>query len=201
MKATQLSLAIFLLVSIPFVSFAQERPKLQYSVGLGSSIDAMNFLYGTNFTNELNVRLGKRTSFNTGISLYQSLGSYRDSKLEVGQKNLEQSSGLFVTPSLKYDVVQSPSGFSLAFSAGPSLQLGGETFLFNYNFDGTLPEYPTYVTNKYRRVGLFVEMEAEWNSKNPNRKNAVSLSAFGADNAIPWYLHATYKIRFALGKN
>ena len=58
----------------------------------------------------------------------------------------------------------------------------------------------TYIINKYHRVGLFVELEAEWKSKNPNRKNAVSLSAFGADNALPWYLNATYKLRFKVGK-
>ncbi|WPR76396.1 hypothetical protein [Algoriphagus sp. NG3] len=200
MKTLRLLLLLFFCTLLSLTTFAQEKPKLQYTVGLGSSIDGMNHLYGLNFTNELNVSLGKRTSFNAGLTFYQSLGSYQESKLEFGQQNKEQSSGIFITPSLKYDIIQRPSGFNLAFSAGPSLQLGGESFLFRYYQDGSVPPYQAYVSNKYLRIGLFVELEAEWNSKNPNRKNAVSLSVFGADNAIPWYAHATYKMRFKLGK-
>ncbi len=199
MKTNRILLLLFFSSFLSLSSFAQEKPKLQYTVGLGSSIDGMNLLYGLNFTNELNVRLGKRTSFNAGLTFYQSLGSYDEKTLPEysNGKNNEQSSGIFITPSFKYDIIQSPSGFNLAFSAGPSLQLGGESFIRSYFTD-----VPTnqYIVNKYHRIGLFVELEAEWNSKNPNRKNAVSLSAFGADNAIPWYAHATYKMRFKLGK-
>lgn len=199
MKTNQLFLILFFVSLFPLVSIAQEKPKLQYTVGFGSSIDRMNDLYGFNFSNEVNVRLGKRTSFNAGLSFYQSLGSYNEKTLPTysNGKNKEQSSGIFITPSFKYDIIQRPSGFNLAFSAGPSLQLGGESFIRSF-YTGT----PTsnYTVNKYQRIGLFMELEAEWNSKNPNRKNAVSLSAFGADNAMPWYLNATYKIRFKLGK-
>ncbi|WBL44227.1 hypothetical protein PBT90_05940 [Algoriphagus halophytocola] len=199
MKAFLFSLSLLFLSTFPLISQGQEKPKKTYTLGVGSSIDGMNHLYGINVSNEFSWRLGKRMSFNAGLSYYQSLGSYKESRLELGQKNQEQSSGLFITPSLKYDLIQKPSGFNLSIAAGPSLQLGGETFLYNPNFDGTLPDYPTYVTNKFQRVGLHFELEAAWNSKNPNRKNAVSLSAFGANNAMPWYLHATYKIRLKLG--
>ncbi|MCE7053210.1 hypothetical protein LZF95_00890 [Algoriphagus sp. AGSA1] len=199
MKINLLFLVLFFVSLLPIATYAQEKPKLQYTVGFGSSIDGMNDLYGLNFSNELNVRLGKRTSFNAGLLFYQSLGSYNEKTLPEysNGKNNEQSSGIFITPSFKYDIIQSPSGFNLAFSAGPSLQLGGESFVRSYFTD-----VPTthYIVNKYHRIGLFIELEAEWNSKNPNRKNAVSLSAFGADNAIPWYLNATYKMRFKLGK-
>ena len=199
MKSKHLLIILSFVCLFPIVSFAQEKPKLQYTVGFGSSIDGMNDLYGLNFTNELNVRLGKRTSFNAGFSFYQSLGSYNEKTLPEysNGKNNEQSSGIFITPSFKYDIIQRPSGFNLAFSAGPSLQLGGETFI--RSFYSGLPT-SNYIVNKYQRVGLMIELEAEWNSKNPNRKNAVSLSAFGADNSIPWYLNATYKMRFKVGK-
>ncbi|WP_026953517.1 hypothetical protein [Algoriphagus vanfongensis] len=200
MKAFLISLSLLFFANVPLVSQGQDKPKKTYTLGVGTSIDAMNHLYGINISNEFNWRLGKRTSFNAGISYYQSLGSYEESKLELGQKNQEQSSGLFITPSLKYDLIQRPSGFILSIAAGPSLQLGGETFLFNPYYDGTLPETQTYATNKYQRIGLHLELEAEWKSKNPNRRNAVSLSAYGANNAMPWYLHATYKMRFKLGK-
>ncbi|MDR7131742.1 hypothetical protein J2X69_004107 [Algoriphagus sp. 4150] len=198
MKTNLLFLILFFVSLFPIASYAQEEPKLQYTVGFGSSIDGMNLLWGLNFSNELNVRLGKRTSFNAGLSFYQSLGSLEEETLPIysNGKNNEQSSGIFITPSFKYDIVQRPSGFKLAFSAGPSLQLGGESVIRGY-----FSEVPTktYVTNKYQRIGLFMELEAEWNSKNPNRKNAVSLSAFGADSSMPWYLNATYKMRFKLG--
>ncbi|SFT87641.1 hypothetical protein SAMN04489724_2495 [Algoriphagus locisalis] len=200
MKTHRLLLILFIFACAPMVSRAQVKPKLQYTVGFGSSLDGMNQLYGLNFSNELNVRLGKRTSFNAGVSFYQSLGSYEERTLPPlsDGKNKEQSSGIFITPSFKYDIIQRPSGFNLAFSAGPSLQLGGETFIRSDPFSET--PSTTYITNKYQRVGLFMELEAEWNSKNPNRKNAVSLSAFGANNAMPWYLNATYKMRFKVGK-
>ncbi|MEB2778001.1 hypothetical protein SYJ56_21995 [Algoriphagus sp. D3-2-R+10] len=199
MKTNLLSLVLFFACLFPIASYAQEEPKLQYSVGFGSSIDGMNLLWGLNFTNELNVRLGKRTSFNAGLSFYQSLGSLEEETLPIysSGKNNEQSSGIFITPSFKYDIILRPSGFNLAFSAGPSLQLGGESFIRSF-YSGQ--PVSNYIVNKYQRVGLMIELEAEWNSKNPNRKNAVSLSAFGADNAIPWYLNATYKLRFKLGK-
>ena len=199
MNVHRLLLLLIFCSLLSLSSFAQERPKFQYTVGFGSSIDGMNDLYGLNFTNELNVRLGKRTSFNAGFSFYQSLGSYNEKMLPEfsNGKNNEQSSGIFITPSLKYDIIQRPSGFKLAFSAGPSLQLGGETFIRSFY---TGQAVSNYIVNKYQRVGLMIELEAEWNSKNPNRKNAVSLSAFGAENAIPWYLNATYKMRFKIGK-
>lgn len=197
----RLLLLLLVIACAPIVSHAQEKPKLQYTVGFGPSIDGMNDLYGLNFSNELNVRLGKRTSFNGGFSFYQSLGSYNEKTLPTfsNGKNSEQSSGIFITPSIKYDIIQRPSGFNLAFSAGPSLQLGGETFIRSFYSGSEIPE-TTYLVNKYQRIGLMIELEAEWNSKNPNRKNAVSLSAFGDDYAIPWYLNATYKVRFNLGK-
>lgn len=198
------SLLLLILVSsclTPIISFSQEKPKLEYGIGFGSSLDAMNHLYGLNFSNELNVRLGKRTSFNMGLLFYQSLGSTGDKSLPnfSNRNNSEQSSGIFITPTLQYDLIQSPSGFNLAFSAGPSLQLGGETYLRSISYGTDIPDY-TYFVNKYQRIGLMLELEAEWNSKNPNRRNAVSISAFGADNAIPWYLNATYKLKFNVGK-
>ncbi|WP_339863900.1 hypothetical protein [uncultured Algoriphagus sp.] len=199
MKTHRLLLILLIFALAPIISHAQVKPKLQYTVGLGSSIDGMNDLYGINFSNELNVRLGKRTSFNAGLSFYQSLGSYNEKILPEysNGKNNEQSSGIFITPSLKYDIIQRPSGFNLAFSAGPSLQLGGGSFIRSF-YSGQ--PVSNYIVNKYQRIGLIIELEAEWNSKNPNRKNAVSISAFGADNSIPWYLNATYKMRFKVGK-
>ena len=199
MKTKRILLIISFLALLPLLSSAQEKPKLQYTAGFGLSHDSMNLLYGLNFTNELNFGLGKRTSFNAGLTFYQSLGNYEKSSLLMGQKSKEQSSGIFITPSFKYDIIQSKSEFNLAIAAGPSLQLGGETFLRGMSYGTEIPEYEYYV-NKYHRIGLMLELEAEWNSKNPNRRNAVSLSAFGANNAMPWYLHATYKVRFKLGK-
>ncbi|MBB6325043.1 hypothetical protein FHS59_000658 [Algoriphagus iocasae] len=201
MKFQRLLLLLAFCYLIPQISFSQEKPKLQYGIGVGSSFDGMNHLYGLNFSNELNVRLGKRTSFNAGVLFYQSLGSTEEKSLPTfsNGKNNEQSSGFFITPSLKYDIIQRPSGFNLAFSAGPSLQLGGESFLRGMSYGTEIPEY-VYFVNKYHRIGLMLELEAEWNSKNPNRKNAVSISAFGANNAMPWYLNATYKLKFKVGK-
>jgi hypothetical protein len=86
-------------------------------------------------------------------------------------------------------------------AAGPSLQLGGQTFLFDLNSYTSAPPSPTYVSSKYQRIGWLLELDAEWNTKNPKLKNAASVSAFGADNTFPWYLNLTYKVRFDLAKN
>jgi len=199
MKTTLLFLSLSFLIIIPLSSFGQEKPKLQYTVGFGSSIDGINSLWGVNFSNELNIKLGRRTSFNTGLQFYQSLGSYNEKTLpsESNGQNREQSSGIFITPTLKYDLIQRPSGFNLALAAGPSLQLGGETYIVPSFFEGSPP---IYFTNKLQRIGLFTELEAEWNSKNPNRKNAAGISAYGTKDGL-WYVNATYKLRFKLGKN
>ncbi len=200
MKLTQLFLVSFLLVYLPLVSLGQDKPKMQYTIGLGSTLDRTNSLWGVNFSNELNVNLRKRTSFNLGLSFYQSLFSTSPTSLaqESGAKNKDQSSGLFISPTIKYDILQRPSGFKLAFAIGPSLQLGGDSFQPLY-FTGA-PAQP-YTVNKYQRLGLLAELEAEWNSKNPNIKNAVSISAYGVGEIFPWYFNLTYKMRFGLGKN
>ncbi|MBN7812122.1 hypothetical protein J0A68_14310 [Algoriphagus sp. H41] len=200
MKANQLLLATFLLVATPFISKAQDKPKLSYTIGAGTTIDRSNSLWGMNFTNEFNIEFRERTSFNLGLSFYQSLGTLYEKSLPEGSgdQNKEQSSGIFFTPSIKYDLIQSPSGFNLSLAAGPSLQLGGETYLRSY-FTGD--PFASYSTNKLQRLGVMAELEAEWNSKNPNLKNAVSLSAYGAEKTFAQYVNLTYKLRFGLGKN
>lgn len=197
MKTTQLFLVTFLFGALPFLSQGQDKPKLQYTIGLGSTLDRTNTLWGVNFSNELNINLRKRTSFNLGLSFYQSLfsSSTISLPLESVGKNKDQSSGLFINPTFKYDILQRPSGFKLAFAFGPSLQLGGDTYLPLF-YTGAQP----YIINKYQRLGVTTELEAEWKSKNPNVKNAVSISAFGADETVLWYFNLTYKVRFGLGK-
>jgi hypothetical protein len=194
-------LLLFFLGFAPIVSSAQtEKPKFQYSIGGGVSVDRSNKLWGLNMTNEVNYRLGKRTSLNAGISFYQSLGNLENKEVFPGQKSMDQSSGIFITPMLKYDILQRDSGFKLAFAAGPSLQLGGQTILFNYDY--TDPENPDSIIlhNKYQRIGLMMELEAEWKTKNPNIRNAASISAYGADNDFPLFINVNYKLRFNFGK-
>lgn len=200
MKTNLLFLSLFFLAFMPIVSFAQEeKPKLQYTIGGGASIDGNNLLWGLNMSNEINYKLGKRTSLNAGVLFYQSLGNLEKKVVFPGQKSRDQSSGIFITPTLKYDILQRNSGFKLAFAAGPSLQLGGETIEYRDFFEPENPN-PFMFTNKYQRIGLFLELEAEWKSKNPNIRNAVSISAYGADFYFPWYINATYKMRFNIGK-
>ncbi|MFN3997793.1 hypothetical protein [Algoriphagus sp.] len=200
MQTLRYTLALLLLTFVKVASFAQDGPKLQYSIGAGASIDGNNLLWGLNFTNELNYKLGRRTSLNTGLTFYQSIGNLEGTEVFPGQKSKEQSSGIFITPMLKYDIIQRPSGFKLAFAMGPSLQLGGESFLFNPSFSNSEPS-TTYAVNKYQRIGIMTELEAEWKTKNPNIRNAASISAYGTDLYFPWYINATYKIRFGIGKN
>lgn len=201
MKTNQLLFAIFLLTLVHAASFAQVKPKLQYSVGFGPSFDNNVGLWGVNFSNELNVSLGKRTSFNTNLTFYQSLGSTRSQTTPQNVYDKDQSSGIFITPSLKYDIIQRPSGFKLALAMGPSLQLGGDAYAANINFSNPNEPNFAYFGNKYQRIGLMAELEAEWKSKNPNIRNAASISAYGASYQIPWYINFTYKVRFGIGKN
>ncbi|EMS34449.1 hypothetical protein C943_03668 [Mariniradius saccharolyticus AK6] len=201
MKTNLRFLLLFFLGFAPIVSSAQtEKPKFQYSIGGGVSVDRSNKLWGLNMTNEVNYRLGKRTSLNAGISFYQSLGNLENKEVFPGQKSMDQSSGIFITPMLKYDILQRDSGFKLAFAAGPSLQLGGQSILFDYDY--TDPENPDsfILHNKYQRIGLMMELEAEWKTKNPNIRNAASISAYGADNDFPLFINVNYKLRFNFGK-
>lgn len=200
MKTNQLLLAILFFTMVHAASFGQVRPKLQYTVGTGGSYDGNIGLWGVNFSNELNVSLGKRTSFNTNLTFYQSLGSTRSQTIPQNEFGKDQSSGIFITPSLKYDIIQRESGFKLALSMGPSLQLGGDAYASNINFSNPNEPNFVYFGNKYRRIGLMTELEAEWKSKNPNIRNAASISAYGADLYFPWYINVTYKVRFNLGR-
>ncbi|MBW3469318.1 hypothetical protein [Arthrospiribacter ruber] len=185
-----------LLCLLPMISFSQEiDSKLEYTIGGGASIDGNNLLWGMNMGTELNYRFAKRFSLNTGVSFYQSLGN-----LETNESSdLDQSSGIFISPTLRYDILQRDSGFKLAFGAGPSLQLGGES-VRQRNFFNPQDPVPFTIINKYQRLGLLLELEAEWKSKNPNIKNALGISAFGADGYFPWFINTTYKVRFQAGK-
>jgi len=83
MKTNQLLLAILFFTMVHAASFGQVRPKLQYTVGTGGSYDGNIGLWGVNFSNELNVSLGKRTSFNTNLTFYQWLGDRTGSRVEM----------------------------------------------------------------------------------------------------------------------
>lgn len=191
---------ICILCMLPMLTYSQEKDsKISYSFGGGASIDGNNLLWGLNLGTELNYQFSRRFSLNTGISFYQSIGNLNDREVFNFTKRLDQSSGVFVTPTLRYDIISRDSGFKLAFGAGPSLQLGGETFTYLDNFN-TESFRPFIHSNRYRRVGLMLELEAQWKTKNPNVNNAFGISAYGADYYFPWYLNATYKVRFKGGK-
>lgn len=84
------------------VSFARNlQPKLQYAIGGGATIDGTNLLWGLNMSNELNYRLGKRTSLNAGLSFYQSLGNLENRAVNVFAESIDQSSGIFY---LRYSI-------------------------------------------------------------------------------------------------
>jgi hypothetical protein len=201
MKTNRLLLILFITIGLHAISYGQDTPKFQYSIGAGVSIDNNVELYGVHFSNELNVRLGRRTSFNTNLTFYQSLGSIRKQSMPQNEYSKDQSSGIFITPSLKWNFIQRESGFKLSLAMGPSLQLGGDAYARNINFfNPTEPKNYAYFGNKYTRVGLMTELEAEWKSKNPNIRNAASISAYGTHYQIPVYLNLTYKVRFNLGK-
>lgn len=183
---------IFILCLFPLIAFSQEKTsKIHYSFGGGTTIDNNNLLWGLNMGGELNYRFAKRFSVNTGVSFYQSLGNLESNELS----DIDQSSGIFISPTLRYDIIQKGSGFKLAFGAGPSLQLGGESVRVR-NFFNPQDPVPFTIINKYQRVGLLLELEAEWKSKNPTIRKAVGISAFGADGFFPWFIGATYKVRF-----
>ncbi|SNS32381.1 hypothetical protein SAMN06295967_10784 [Belliella buryatensis] len=189
-------LLICIICLLPMIAFSQEKEsKFQYSFGGGITTDNNNLLWGLNLGTELNYRFAKRFSLNTGLSFYQSLGNLEKNELS----DIDQSSGIFISPTLRYDIIQRDSGFKLAFGAGPSLQLGGESVRVRSFFNPDDP-VPFTIINKYQRVGLLLELEAAWKSKNPNIRNAVGVSAYGADYYFPWFINATYKVRFQLGK-
>ena len=104
MKTNRLLLILFIMIGLHAISYGQDTPKFQYSIGAGVSIDNNVELYGVHFSNELNVRLGRRTSFNTNLTFYQSLGSIRKQSMPQNEYSKDQSSGIFITPSLKWNL-------------------------------------------------------------------------------------------------
>lgn len=190
-----------MLCLLPTIAFSQEKDaKFRYSIGAGTSFDVNPNvkLWGLNIGGELNYQFAKRFSLNSGVSFYQSLGSLE--KIEIlGFPNVDNSSGIFISPTLRYDIIQKDSGFKLSLGAGPSLQLGSETFR-RLNPGDPSNRIPVTVSNKYQRVGILLEAEAEWKTKNRNITNAFAISGYGAAYIFPWYLNATYKLRFQTGK-
>jgi hypothetical protein len=195
MKISRLLLAILFLGTVPFCALAQEKEKPKFTFGIGPAIDDRLSLWGVNFVNEVDLSLSNRLTFTPSFTFYHSIGNLDFNHPNKGLKKEDFSSGVFINPKLKYDILQGKNGFILSFAAAPSLQLGSQAFVSNINFSN--PENPQWARfpSKLTRLGLLLELEGEWKTKNPNLNQAISVSASGFDGEFPWYLMATYKIK------
>lgn len=195
MKTNRLLLAIFLLTLVHAASFAQEKEKPKFTFGIGPAIDNRLSLWGVNFVNEVDLSLSSRLTFTPSLTFYHSIGNLDFNHPNKGLKKEDFSSGVFINPKLKYDFLQGKNGFTLSFAAAPAIQIGSQAFVSNINSSN--PENPIWVKfpSKLTRLGLLLELEGEWKTKNPNINQALSMSASGFDGEFPWYLMATYKIK------
>tara|TARA_R110002020_G_scaffold381231_1_gene592235 strand:+ start:403 stop:999 length:597 start_codon:yes stop_codon:yes gene_type:complete len=178
-------------------SFAQEKNKLTYYVGIGPAIDGNGGLIGINVNNELSFRLGKRTSLNPSLTYYQSI-KYWDEEDIFKDDN---SSGLFTNVTFKYDVLKTKNDFRVSLAFGPSFQIGSEN-----GYGGSFLVYDvvenyyveTHNVERYIRLGYTQQIAFDWKSKNENRRNSAVLSMSSFDSYWPWYLMATYRMGFKL---
>jgi hypothetical protein len=195
MKTNRLLLAILFLAVVHVTAFAQEKEKPNFTFGIGPTIDNRLSLWGVNFVNEVDLPLSSRLTFSPSLTFYHSIGNLDFNHPNKGLKKEDFSAGIFINPKLKYDILQGKNGFILSFAAAPSLQIGSQAFVSNINFSN--PENPEWVRfpSKLTQLGLLLEMEGEWKTKNPNINQAISVSASGFDGEFPWYLMATYKIK------
>ncbi|WP_139183578.1 hypothetical protein [Algoriphagus alkaliphilus] len=195
MKTNRLLLAILFLVMVHATSFAQEKEKPKFTFGVGPAIDHNLALWGINFVNEVDLSISKRFTFTPSLTFYHSIGNIDFDHPNKGLKKEDFSSGIFINPKLKYDILQWKNGFILSFAAAPSFQIGSHAFVANINSSN--PESPEWwrFPSKFNRLGLLIELEAEWNTKNPNFNQAVGVSFSGYDLYMPWYIMATYKVK------
>ena len=194
------SLLLFLAIIPCFFhsnAFAQETNKLTYYFGAGPTIDGNGGLLGVNVNNELNFRLGKRTSLNPSLTFYQSIG-YLNAREKLRNDN---SSGLFTNVTFKYDVFKTKNDFRVSLAFGPSFQIGSENgYGGSYLVYDDVEDYyaEKHYVKRYIRLGYTQQVVFDWKSKNENRRNSAVLSMSSFDGYWPWYLMATYRLGFRL---
>lgn len=201
MKTNRLFLAILFLTMVHATSFAQEKEKPKFTFGAGLAVDQNLALWGINIVNEVDLSLSRRFTFTPSLTFYHSIGNIDFDHPNKGLKKQDFSSGIFINPKLKYDILQGKNGLKLSFAAAPSLQVGSQAFVYNINFSN--PENPEWVRfpSKLTRIGLLLELEGEWKTKNPNINQAIAISFSGYDVDMPSYIMASYKIKIkSLGK-
>lgn len=184
---------------VSFASFAQQKEKLTYYVGIGPAIDGNIGLYGLNFSNELSFGLGKSMSLNPSVTYYQSIKSFDNfDDPNFGQDN---SSGLFTNVTFKYDLWKTKNDFRISLALGPSFQIGSENStdgaFLRYDEAGSYYEY-MYSIERFARLGYTQQIVFDWKSKNENRRNSALISMSSFSGYWPWYLMATYRMGFKL---
>lgn len=178
-----------------FSVLAQEKEKPTFTFGAGLAVDQNLALWGFNIVNEVDFSLSRRFTFTPSLTFYHSLGNLDFDHPNKGLKKEDFSSGIFINPKLKYDILQGKNGLKLSFAAAPSLQVGSHAFVYNINFSNPeSPEWARFPT-KLTRIGLLLELEGEWKTKNPNINQAIAISFSGYDFDMPSYIMATYKIK------
>lgn len=189
-------LALFLFF-VSFASFAQQKEKLTYYVGVGPAIDGNGGLLGVNVSNELSFGIGKRTSINPSLTYYQSIGY-----LNEGEKyRNDNSSGLFTNMTFKYDLWKTKNDFKISLAFGPSFQIGSEngyggSYLVYDDVENYYVDIKT--VERFSRFGYTQLVVFDWKSKNENRRNSALISMSSFSGYWPWYLMATYRMGFKL---
>jgi len=197
-------LPVFALIPFFFQlsTFAQENDKLTFYVGIGPAIDGNVGNYGLNFSNELMIPLGKRTSIDPSISFFQSISSFDkvQNPENPGDRNNfqnENSSGLFTNVTFKYEPIKTKQGFKVGLAFGPAFHLGSENGYQGGSFiDGIWSHY--FGVKKYHQLGFTQQVSVDWKIKKENLTNSATVSMSSFDGYWPWYLMATYRIGFKL---
>ncbi len=162
-----------------------------YSVGLGIGNENNISNFGMYFTNDFKYFALDRLAVNPRISFFQSLGlnNYK----HYGYKS---QSGVFFELGASFSIIKY-SYSELSISAGPSFQIGSETYRSLASYDENFEVIEERFSNKYfRRLGLYLDLDFTFNDGDKLEQTiGIKSSYFGI---YPEYLGIVYKIGFKL---
>ena len=161
-----------------------------YSVGLGFGNENNVGNYGLYFSNDLRFYLTNRLSVNPRVSFFQSLGSIEPEK-HYGYRS---HSGIFFDLGANISLITNNS-HDLSFSAGPSFQMGNETFSSGITVRNEVLVDEGFETITLRRLGFYCDLEFSFPVLNQIHSIGLRSSYFGI---YPEFLGITYKIGIKL---
>jgi hypothetical protein len=180
---------IFLLLTFLFamnVNGQQPAKDKIYSIGIGFGNENNVSNYGILFTNDLKLELLNRFYLNPRVGFFQSTGSLE----HADQFGYRSHSGLFLDCGISYAFVKKQN-FEITLNAGPSYEIGSETFLRSASIHNDEFINVVYENNQLSRLGAYADIEFSWMIKNVVNTIGIKTNAYGF---YPEYVGIIYKI-------